>query len=151
MNVESIIEQTIAGMGYELVSTGGSAAAIEKAGLPVKRVEDLTGFPEMLDGEIPATPAHRYPGLEAIGCGAALRLWPAALRLRPAAAVSVAARRPRGGRLLGHAVVTRLPEARTASEAATAGVRACEAAEHSPGGHEKRTRNARQLLLGRLA
>lgn len=38
-------------MGYELVSTGGSAAAIEKAGLPVKRVEDLTGFPEMLDGE----------------------------------------------------------------------------------------------------
>ena len=82
---------------------------------------------------------------------AALRLWPAAQRLRLAAAVSVAARRPRGGRLLGHAVVTGLPEARTASEAATAGVRACEAAEHSPGGYERRTLGARRLFHGRLA
>jgi AICAR transformylase/IMP cyclohydrolase PurH len=32
------------------VSTGGSAKAIEAAGVPVKKVEDLTGFPEMLDG-----------------------------------------------------------------------------------------------------
>ena len=40
-----------AGLGYELVSTGGSAAAIEGAGVPVTRVEELTGFPEMLDGE----------------------------------------------------------------------------------------------------
>ncbi len=37
-------------MGFELVSTGGSAAAIEAAGVDVRRVEDLTGFPEMLDG-----------------------------------------------------------------------------------------------------
>ena len=46
----SMAAQALSGMGYELVSTGGSAAAIEAAGLPVKRVEDLTGFPEMLDG-----------------------------------------------------------------------------------------------------
>lgn len=39
-----------AGLGYELVSTGGSANAIEGAGVPVTRVEELTGFPEMLDG-----------------------------------------------------------------------------------------------------
>ena len=39
------------GLGYELVSTGGSANAIEGAGVPVTRVEELTGFPEMLDGE----------------------------------------------------------------------------------------------------
>ncbi len=32
------------------MSTGGSATAIEAAGVPVKRVEELTGFPEMLDG-----------------------------------------------------------------------------------------------------
>ncbi len=38
------------GLGYELVSTGGSAKAIEGAGVPVTRVEELTGFPEMLDG-----------------------------------------------------------------------------------------------------
>lgn len=37
--------------GYELVSTGGSAKAIEAAGVAVRKVEDLTGFPEMLDGE----------------------------------------------------------------------------------------------------
>lgn len=37
-------------LGFELVSTGGSAKAIEAAGVPVKKVEDLTGFPEMLDG-----------------------------------------------------------------------------------------------------
>ena len=42
--------QELAGLGFELVSTGGSAAAIEAAGVDVRRVEDLTGFPEMLDG-----------------------------------------------------------------------------------------------------
>jgi phosphoribosylaminoimidazolecarboxamide formyltransferase/IMP cyclohydrolase len=34
------------------MSTGGSAAAIESAGIPVQKVEDLTGFPEMLDGRV---------------------------------------------------------------------------------------------------
>jgi phosphoribosylaminoimidazolecarboxamide formyltransferase/IMP cyclohydrolase len=38
--------------GVELVSTGGSAALIEGLGLPVTRVEDLTGFPECLDGRV---------------------------------------------------------------------------------------------------
>lgn len=42
--------QGLSELGYELVSTGGSASAIEAAGLPVRRVEELTGFPEMLDG-----------------------------------------------------------------------------------------------------
>ncbi len=42
--------QGLSDQGYELVSTGGSAAALEKASLPVQRVEQLTGFPEMLDG-----------------------------------------------------------------------------------------------------
>lgn len=38
--------------GYELVSTGGSAAAIEAAGVPVTAVDTLTGFPEMLNGRV---------------------------------------------------------------------------------------------------
>ncbi len=42
--------QDLAGLGLELVSTGGSAAAVAAAGIPVRKVEDLTGFPEMLDG-----------------------------------------------------------------------------------------------------
>jgi phosphoribosylaminoimidazolecarboxamide formyltransferase / IMP cyclohydrolase len=38
--------------GVALVSTGGSAALIEKLGIPVTKVEDLTGFPECLDGRV---------------------------------------------------------------------------------------------------
>ena len=38
--------------GVELISTGGTRAAIAAAGLPVKDVADLTGFPEMMDGRV---------------------------------------------------------------------------------------------------
>ncbi len=38
--------------GVELVSTGGSARLIAELGLPVTKVEDLTGFPECLDGRV---------------------------------------------------------------------------------------------------
>ena len=49
------LEELVQGLrdaGVELVSTGGSAALIEKLGIPVTRVEDLTGFPECLDGRV---------------------------------------------------------------------------------------------------
>ncbi len=39
-------------LGVELVSTGGTRAAIAAAGLPVKDVSDLTGFAEMMDGRV---------------------------------------------------------------------------------------------------
>ncbi|MBK9546545.1 MAG: bifunctional phosphoribosylaminoimidazolecarboxamide formyltransferase/IMP cyclohydrolase [Dehalococcoidia bacterium] len=39
-------------LGWEIVSTGGTFAALEKAGIPVRKVEDITGFPEMLDGRV---------------------------------------------------------------------------------------------------
>lgn len=38
--------------GYELVSTGGTLAALHKAGLPATAVADVTGFPEILDGRV---------------------------------------------------------------------------------------------------
>ncbi|MEZ0169035.1 bifunctional phosphoribosylaminoimidazolecarboxamide formyltransferase/IMP cyclohydrolase [Microvirga sp. TS319] len=38
--------------GVELVSTGGTHKALSEAGLPVKDVSDLTGFPEMMDGRV---------------------------------------------------------------------------------------------------
>src|SRR5678816_1748901 len=44
--------KALAGHGVELVSTGGTAKAIAAAGLPVKDVSELTGFPEMMDGRI---------------------------------------------------------------------------------------------------
>ncbi len=38
--------------GVELISTGGTAKALQAAGLPVTEVSDLTGFPECLDGRV---------------------------------------------------------------------------------------------------
>ena len=38
--------------GWELVSTGGTARALRDAGLPVRDVAELTGFPEMMDGRV---------------------------------------------------------------------------------------------------
>jgi len=49
--------------GVELVSTGGSAAAIEKLGLPVTRVEELTGFPECLEGRVKTLHPRVHAGL----------------------------------------------------------------------------------------
>ena len=50
----SLVEfaQRLAGHGVELVSTGGTARALRDAGLPVRDIADLTGFPEMLDGRV---------------------------------------------------------------------------------------------------
>ena len=42
----------LAGLGVELVSTGGTAKALRDAGLAVRDVAELTGFPEMLDGRV---------------------------------------------------------------------------------------------------
>jgi phosphoribosylaminoimidazolecarboxamide formyltransferase/IMP cyclohydrolase len=44
--------RTLAGFGVELISTGGTARALRDAGLAVKDISDLTGFPEMLDGRV---------------------------------------------------------------------------------------------------
>ena len=38
--------------GVEIISTGGSAAAIREADIPVKDVSELTEFPEMMDGRV---------------------------------------------------------------------------------------------------
>ena len=39
-------------LGVELFSTGGTKKALEDARIPVRAVEDLTGFPEMMDGRV---------------------------------------------------------------------------------------------------
>jgi phosphoribosylaminoimidazolecarboxamide formyltransferase/IMP cyclohydrolase len=44
--------EVLAGLGVELVSTGGTAKTLRDAGLTVKDVAELTGFPEMLDGRV---------------------------------------------------------------------------------------------------
>jgi phosphoribosylaminoimidazolecarboxamide formyltransferase/IMP cyclohydrolase len=42
----------LAGMGAQLISTGGTARMIREAGVGVTDVSDVTGFPEMLDGRV---------------------------------------------------------------------------------------------------
>ena len=49
--------------GVVLVSTGGSAALIEGLGLPVTKVEDLTGFPECLDGRVKTLHPRVHAGI----------------------------------------------------------------------------------------
>jgi phosphoribosylaminoimidazolecarboxamide formyltransferase/IMP cyclohydrolase len=44
--------RVLASFGVELVSTGGTAAALRAAGLSVRDISELTGFPEMLDGRV---------------------------------------------------------------------------------------------------
>jgi phosphoribosylaminoimidazolecarboxamide formyltransferase/IMP cyclohydrolase len=44
--------RTLAGYGVELVSTGGTRKAIADAGLPVRDISEITGFPEMMDGRV---------------------------------------------------------------------------------------------------
>jgi phosphoribosylaminoimidazolecarboxamide formyltransferase/IMP cyclohydrolase len=49
--------------GAELVSTGSTAKTIEQAGLPVTKVEDLTGFPECLGGRVKTLHPRVHAGL----------------------------------------------------------------------------------------
>ena len=57
------LAQALAGAGVEIVSTGSTAAAIGAAGVPVTRVEDLTGFPECLDGRVKTLHPAVHAGL----------------------------------------------------------------------------------------
>ena len=49
--------------GAELVSTGGTARAIADAGLPVTAVDDVTGFPEMMDGRVKTLHPRLFAGI----------------------------------------------------------------------------------------
>jgi phosphoribosylaminoimidazolecarboxamide formyltransferase/IMP cyclohydrolase len=57
------LARALAGSGVELVSTGSTAARIQAAGLPVTRVEELTGFPETLDGRVKTLHPRVHAGL----------------------------------------------------------------------------------------
>ncbi len=64
-------------LGVELVSTGGTRAAIAAAGLPVKDVAELTGFPEMMDGRVKTLHPRVHGGLLGVRAAPAMpRPWP---------------------------------------------------------------------------
>lgn len=52
--------------GFEIVSTGGTAKALEEAGLPVIGISEITGFPECLDGRVKTLHPNVHAGLLAM-------------------------------------------------------------------------------------
>jgi phosphoribosylaminoimidazolecarboxamide formyltransferase/IMP cyclohydrolase len=58
--------RALAGHGIELISTGGTAKTIADAGLKVRDVSELTGFPEMMDGRVKTLHPKVHGGLLAI-------------------------------------------------------------------------------------
>jgi phosphoribosylaminoimidazolecarboxamide formyltransferase/IMP cyclohydrolase len=57
------LAQGLTDMGVELVSTGGTARELSAAGIPVRAIEDFTGFPEMMDGRVKTLHPRLYAGL----------------------------------------------------------------------------------------
>lgn len=55
--------QALAGAGVELVSTGSTAKTLAAAGVPVTGVEDVTGFPECLDGRVKTLHPRIHAGI----------------------------------------------------------------------------------------
>jgi phosphoribosylaminoimidazolecarboxamide formyltransferase / IMP cyclohydrolase len=53
-------------LGVELVSTGGTARELLAAGLPVRPIEDFTGFPEIMDGRVKTLHPKLHAGLLAV-------------------------------------------------------------------------------------
>lgn len=58
--------RALAGRGVELLSTGGTAKALRDAGLDVRDVADVTGFPEMMDGRVKTLHPAVHGGLLAL-------------------------------------------------------------------------------------
>ena len=56
----------LADLGIEIISTGGTAGALEDAGVSVRSITDLTGFPEIMDGRVKTLHPKLYAGLLAV-------------------------------------------------------------------------------------
>ena len=60
------LARALSGMGVEILSTGGTFAAIESAGVPVTEVAQYTGFPEMMDGRVKTLHPKVHGGILAL-------------------------------------------------------------------------------------
>ncbi|HMT13208.1 MAG TPA: bifunctional phosphoribosylaminoimidazolecarboxamide formyltransferase/IMP cyclohydrolase [Aestuariivirga sp.] len=58
--------QTLVALGVDLLSTGGTARTLKDAGLPVRDVSEVTGFPEIMDGRVKTLHPKVHGGLLAI-------------------------------------------------------------------------------------
>ncbi len=55
--------KSLSELGFELISTGGTKKAIEESGIPVIGVDDVTGFPEILEGRVKTLNPYIHGGL----------------------------------------------------------------------------------------
>jgi phosphoribosylaminoimidazolecarboxamide formyltransferase/IMP cyclohydrolase len=55
--------QGLSDKGIEIISTGGTKKALEEAGIPVLSIEEVTGFPEMMDGRVKTLHPKVHGGL----------------------------------------------------------------------------------------
>jgi len=53
----------LAGLGIEIISTGGTAKLLQKEGIPTTEISDYTGFPEMMDGRLKTLHPKVHGGL----------------------------------------------------------------------------------------
>jgi phosphoribosylaminoimidazolecarboxamide formyltransferase / IMP cyclohydrolase len=60
------LAHTLASFGVELISTGGTRKALADAGLAVRDVSDVTGFPEILDGRVKTLHPRVHAGILAV-------------------------------------------------------------------------------------
>jgi phosphoribosylaminoimidazolecarboxamide formyltransferase / IMP cyclohydrolase len=60
------LARALAGAGVELISTGGTSGMLRAAGLAVRDVSDVTGFPEMMDGRVKTLHPAVHGGLLAL-------------------------------------------------------------------------------------
>lgn len=60
------LAKTLAAAGVEIISTGGTAAAIANAGIPVTAIDAVTGFPEIMDGRVKTLHPKVHGGLLAV-------------------------------------------------------------------------------------
>jgi phosphoribosylaminoimidazolecarboxamide formyltransferase/IMP cyclohydrolase len=58
--------RALGGFGVEILSTGGTAKALRDAGVEVRDVSDVTGFPEMLDGRVKTLHPRIHGGILAV-------------------------------------------------------------------------------------
>ncbi|MGI8802076.1 MAG: bifunctional phosphoribosylaminoimidazolecarboxamide formyltransferase/IMP cyclohydrolase [Solirubrobacteraceae bacterium] len=56
----------LADLGVEIVSTGGTARELSATGIPVRAIDDFTGFPEIMDGRVKTLHPRLYAGLLAV-------------------------------------------------------------------------------------
>ena len=67
-NKTGIIEfaRDLSALGVEILSTGGTATALKNAGIKVKTIDELTGFPEIMDGRVKTLHPKVHGGLLAV-------------------------------------------------------------------------------------